>query len=179
MHDGLVEPSPWIVRFASVVPEVARVLDVAAGGGRHTRLFLARGHPVIAVDRNIAGLAALAVHPTAEVVVHDLEQDGWPFGAERFGAVIVTNYLWRPLLPALVGAVAEDGVLLYETFGAGNERFGRPSNPDFLLREGELLEAVAGRLRVIAYECGETNTPHPAVVQRLCAAGAKAACRIS
>lgn len=179
MHDGPAEPSPWIVRFAGVVPEGARVLDVAAGGGRHARFFLARGHPIVAVDRDIAGLAALAAHPSAEIVAHDLEQDGWPFGAERFGAVVVTNYLWRPLLPALIGAVAEDGVLLYETFGVGNERFGRPSNPEFLLREGELLDAVAGRLRAMAYECGEVAAPRPAVVQRLCAAGPKAAFKIS
>lgn len=179
MHDRPIDPSPWVIRFADAVPKGARVLDVAAGGGRHAGFFLARGHPALAVDRNIAGLTALAAHPAAEIVAHDLEQDGWPFGAERFGAVIVTNYLWRPLLPSLVGAVAEDGVLLYETFGAGNERFGRPSNPDFLLREGELLDAVAGRLRVIAYECGEVAAPRPAVVQRLCAAGPKAARRIS
>jgi SAM-dependent methyltransferase len=176
-HPEIGDPSPWIARFAPLVPEGCAVLDVAAGGGRHTALFRRLGHPVVAVDRDIAGLAAAASDPHVEIVAHDLERDGWPFAGERFGAVVVTNYLWRPLLPAIVAAVAANGVLLYETFGIGHERFGRPSNPAFLLRPGELLEAVAGRLDVLAYECGETA--RPAIVQRLCALGADAPHTIS
>lgn len=176
-HPGNRDPSPWIARFAPLVPKGGTVLDVAAGGGRHTALFRRLGHPVVAVDRDIAGLAAFASDPHVEIVAHDLERDGWPFTGVCFGTVVVTNYLWRPLLPNIVATVAPNGVLLYETFGVGHERFGRPSNPAFLLRPGELLEAVTGRLDVLAYECGETN--HPAVVQRLCAVGAGAPHTIS
>jgi SAM-dependent methyltransferase len=165
--DDLPSPSAWIVRFAALVPPGGTVLDVAAGGGRHTRFFLGRAHPVAAVDKDVAGLADLAGRPDMEVVVHDLEAEGWPFGARQFSGVVVTNYLWRPLLPALVAAVAPGGALLYETFAAGNERHSRPRNPDFLLRPGELLDAVRGRLAVVAYEHGVI--PRPAVIQRIAA----------
>lgn len=160
-------PSPWIERFAPRVRAGGTVLDVAAGGGRHARLFLARGHVVTAVDRDPTRLPP---HPRLRVVAADLEDGSpWPLPGERFDAVVVTNYLWRPLLPAIVGAVAPGGVLLYETFAEGNARFGKPSNPDFLLRPGELLEAVRGRLVVAAYEHGEVTAPRPAVVQRIAA----------
>lgn len=162
-------PSAWVARFAAVVPAAAPVLDVAAGGGRHTRLFLARGHPVVALDRDVAALAALA-HPQLELLQADLESGKpFPLAGRRFGAVIVVNYLHRPLLPALVQAVADGGLLLYETFARGNEAFGRPSNPDFLLEPGELLEAVRGRLRVLAYEDLTVSLPRPAAVQRIAA----------
>jgi len=157
----------------TMVPPGAPVLDVAAGAGRHTRLFAARGHPVTAVDRDIASLRDIAGSP-AEIVQADLEDGSpCPFGARQFAAVVVTNYLHRPLFPALVDAVAPGGVLLYETFAAGNERFGKPSNPDFLLRPGELLDAVRGRLRVLAYEDLEVTEPKPAMVQRIAAINAR------
>ncbi len=163
-------PSPWMLRFAPQVPAGGTVLDVAAGSGRHARLFLARGHPVVAVDRRLDGLSDLARHPRAEIVAADLEDGSpWPFGQRRFAAVVVANYLHRPLLPLLVAAVATGGVLLYETFAQGNQRFGRPANPDFLLRPGELLRAVAGQLRTIAYEDRILRRPRPAAVQRICA----------
>jgi SAM-dependent methyltransferase len=159
--------SPWIERFAGLVPAGGDVVDVAAGAGRHARYFLARGHDVTAVDRDTS---ALEPHPRLEIVEVDLETPaGWPLADRRFGAVVVTNYLHRPLLPALVAAVAPGGAMLYETFAAGNERFGRPSNPDFLLLAGELLDAVRGQLRVVAYEDVIVDSPRPAAVQRIAA----------
>jgi SAM-dependent methyltransferase len=148
------------------------VLDVACGSGRHTRLFLARGHRVVAVDRDLSGVADLAEHARLETVEADLE-GGAPFvlGGRRFAAVVVTNYLHRPLMPALVAAVDADGLFIYETFAVGNERFGKPVNPDFLLRPGELLDAVRGRLRVIAYEDLVIDEPSPAAIQHVCAIG--------
>lgn len=158
-------PSPWVVRFAPLIPAGGTVLDLACGGGRHARFLLARGHRLTLLDRELAGVADLA--DAAELIAADLE-DGSPFplAGRHFDAVVVTNYLWRPLLPAIVAA---GDLLIYETFAAGNARFGRPSNPDFLLRPGELLTAVAGRMRVIAYEDIEVAEPRPAMVQRLCA----------
>jgi len=136
------------------------VLDVAAGAGRHARFFAARGLEVVALDRQAASI------PGVEFVVADLEDGSpWPLAGRRFGAIVVTNYLHRPLFPVLAGALDEGGVLIYETFMIGNERFGRPSNPNFLLRPGELLEAFAS-LTPLAFEQGETGR---AVIQRICA----------
>lgn len=160
-------PSPWIARFAALVPSGGTILDVAAGAGRHTRFFLERGHHVVAMDRDLSGLAGAAQGQRIELVPRDMEALGWPFGARQFAGVVVTNYLWRPLLPAIVAAVAPGGVLLYETFAVGNERYGRPRNPNFLLRAGELLDAVHGHLTVVAYEHGTTK--RPAVIQRIAA----------
>lgn len=167
---GASAPSPWVVRFAPLIPPGGPVLDLAAGGGRHTRFFLARGATVVAVDRDTTPLDDLAADTRLERITADLESGApWPLGDRRFAGVIVTNYLHRPLLPTLVGAVAPGGALIYETFAAGNERFGKPSNPAFLLRPGELLEAVRGRLRVVAYEDLEIRDPRPAMVQRIAA----------
>lgn len=170
MSDGPIEISLWIKRFAELISAGGAVLDLACGGGRHSRFLLSRGHRVLAVDRDTTGLGDLAGSPGLEIMTVDLE-DGrsWPLGNRRFAGVIVTNYLCRPLLPALVGAVAAGGCLLYETFAQGNERFGRPSNLDFLLRPGELLDAVAGHLQVVAYENLEVAAPRPAMVQRIAA----------
>jgi SAM-dependent methyltransferase len=167
-----VDPSPWVVRFASLVSGRGDVLDVACGGGRHTRLFLERGHHVVAIDRDLSGVADLAEHPRLERVEADLE-DETPFAlaGRRFSAVVVTNYLHRPLMPALVAAVDADGIFIYETFAVGNERFGLPKNPDFLLHSGELLDVVRGHLRVIAYEDLVVDRPSPAAIQRICAIG--------
>jgi SAM-dependent methyltransferase len=163
----LPPPSPWIERFAWLVPAGGSVLDLACGEGRHLRLFRRLGHPVVALDRD---LARVAPDPEVERIEADLE-DGSPFPLHerRFAGVVVTNYLWRPLLPAIVAAVAPGGCLLYETFALGNERFGKPSNPDFLLRPGELLDAVKNKLRVVAYEDLIESEPRPAARQRIAA----------
>ncbi|MGH6961771.1 MAG: class I SAM-dependent methyltransferase, partial [Dongiaceae bacterium] len=153
MCHGPSEPSAWVRRFADRIPASGRVLDLAAGGGRHTRLMVALGHPVTAIDRDLSGIADLLHNPAVLQIGSDIEERGWPLPAgHQFAGVIVTNYLHRPLLPALVAAVASGGCLIYETFAVGNERLGRPTNPDFLLRPGELLEAVRGQLTVVAYE---------------------------
>lgn len=161
--------SEWVVRFAPLVTPLGSVLDVACGNGRHTRLFLTRGHEVVAVDIDLSKAADLEASPRVRLIEADIEQHPWPLSGARFNAVVVTNYLHRPLLDRLVQAVAPEGVLIYETYARGNERWGRPSNPDFLLRPGELLELVRGRLRVVAYEDVTVTKPHPAAVQRICA----------
>lgn len=164
-------PSPWITRHAHLVAAAGQVLDLAAGSGRHTRYFNALGHPVLAIDRDITGLADLRSTPGIEIIALDLEiGDAWPLPDRHFAAIIVTNYLHRALLPHLGGALQPGGMLIYETFALGNERFGRPSNPDFLLQPGELLEvARAANLTVLAYEHGEVSQPKPAVIQHIVA----------
>lgn len=162
-------PSPWVARFAPLVPAAGTVLDVAAGGGRHATLFLERGHPVVAVDRSVEGLTALSGHPALGIVAADLEADPWPFGGRFFAGIVVTNYLHRPLLPILAESLLPGGVLIYETFAIGNERFGKPSNPDFLLRPNELIDAFAPTLTILAYDHGEVEVPRPAVIQRIAA----------
>ena len=164
-------PSAWVRRFTPLIQPGGRVLDLAAGAGRHTRLLIDMGFRVTAVDRDIAGLRALA-GDKCEIRAIDLEAGAAesalaPLGRDYDG-VVVTNYLHRPLLAPIAAAVAPNGVLIYETFAIGNERFGRPRNPDFLLRAGELLEAFA-RLTVIAFEEGEVTRPRPAVIQRIAA----------
>ena len=165
----LQTPSPWVARWAALVPAGAEVLDLACGHGRHARLLAARGCRVLAVDRDAAALASLADVAGVVTLRADLEGAPWPFPPARFAAVVVTNYLHRPLFEPLVGALAPGGVLVYETFMLGNERFGKPSNPEFLLRPGELLEVVRARLEVVAFEQGRVETPRPAMVQRICA----------
>lgn len=146
------------------------MLDVACGAGRHSRYFLARGCAVTAVDRDVSRVRDLAGRPRFELVQANLEDGSpWPFPGRRFDAVIVTNYLHRPLLPLLIASLAAGGVLIYETFAEGNERLGRPRNPAHLLKAGELLEAVRGKLEVVAYEMAEISDPIPAVMQRICA----------
>lgn len=169
-HAHLDTPSPWVCRWAPLVPAGGRVLDLASGGGRHARYFAHRGHVVEAVDRDAAALIGLAQVPNVTTRVADLEGAAWPYEGERFAAIVVANYLHRPLFPLLLAALADPGVLIYETFAEGNERFGRPGNPDFLLKRGELLEIVRGRLTVVAYEDVYVDDPKPAMVQRLCAA---------
>lgn len=161
------EPSPWIVRHAHLIAPGGSVLDVACGGGRHVRWLRSRGHRLFAVDRNAGVVEAL--RDVADVLVADLESGPWPYAGQEFDAVVVTNYLWRPLLPRIVAAVAPGGVLLYETFALGQASIGRPSNPEFLLRPGELLDAARPALRVLAYEDGHVEGPRPAYVQRVVA----------
>jgi SAM-dependent methyltransferase len=166
---ALQAPSPWIVRWASLIAPGADVLDLACGTGRHARYLSARGCAVVAVDRDPDAIATLATVTGVFTRVADLEGGPWPFAPASFDAVVVANYLHRPLFGPILDALRPGGMLLYETFMRGNERFGRPSNPDFLLRPSELLEVVRGRLEVVAFEQGETAAPRAAVVQRICA----------
>jgi SAM-dependent methyltransferase len=162
-HVPTEEASAWVRRWAPLV-ERGPVLDVACGAGRHARLFAARGLEVVAVDRENQ------VFPESIRFVRADLEDGspWPFAGQRFGAIVVTNYLHRPLLPRLAESLDDGGVLIYETFMIGNEKFGRPSNPEFLLRPAELLEAFRG-LAVAGFEQGRVERPKQAVIQRLCA----------
>ncbi len=170
-HDASM-PSPWVVRWAPSIRAGGLVLDVASGSGRHARWLATRGHMVDAVDRDSTAMDALAGVPGVRALCADIESSAWPYLPGLYAGVVVTNYLHRPLFPALLDSLAPHGVLIYETFALGNERFGRPANPDFLLRPGELLEIVRARLRVVAYEDIQIDVPKPALIQRVCAVAA-------
>lgn len=173
--------SPWVARWRAQLQPGMTALDLACGAGRHTRWLSAAGLHVCAVDRDPVALSALAdlaerqrqaADPAAtghiEVLAADLENAPWPLAGRRFDVVLVTHYLWRPLLAQIVASVAPGGWLIYETFAHGQEQLGRPRNPDFLLQPGELLEAVRGRLQVVAFEDGQLAEP-PRCVQRITA----------
>jgi len=167
---GLAEPSGWVMRFVDLIPAGARVLDLACGRGRHARFLAERGCHVIAADRDEGALEVLSEIPGVVTCHLDLEDGSpWPWAAGAFDVVLVCNYLFRPAFGRLGDLVAEGGLLIYETFMQGNERFGRPSNPDFLLAPGELMEKTADRFVPLAFEQGEVGVPASAVVQRLCA----------
>ncbi|MDE1183950.1 SAM-dependent methyltransferase [Paraburkholderia sp.] len=191
---GTGDASRWVQRWSHLVAPGGAVLDVASGAGRHARWFASRGHPVTALDRDAAALAAMADDPRITTRIADLENAPWPLpglasvtpstassaqehdtvkgqkdAETKFAAVIVTNYLHRPLFPQLLAALAPGGVLIYETFAQGNERVGKPSNPAFLLAPGELLDVVRPALRVIAFQDGFLAQPRPAYIQRICA----------
>ncbi|VVD95837.1 SAM-dependent methyltransferase [Pandoraea communis] len=170
MH-GVGAPSPWLVRWAHLIPSGARALDLACGHGRHARWLAARGAQVTAVDRDEVALATMSMLANVTTLVADLEGAPWPLAeGTTFDAVVVTNYLHRPLLSRIAASVAPGGVLIYETFAQGNERYGKPSNPLFLLAPGELLDtARTADLRVVAFEDVTLPAPRAACVQRLCA----------
>jgi SAM-dependent methyltransferase len=159
------------VRYAGLIAPGARVLDLAAGHGRHAVFFAGRGARVLAVDRDAGALATYASTPGVETRVVDLEAGRWPFEAQRFDAIVAIHYLHRPLLKHILNALKDDGVVLYETFAVGNEAYGKPTNPDFLLVPGELLELARGELTVVAFEQGLAAGECAAVVQRLAAVG--------
>ncbi len=162
------EPSPWVSRFTPLVVSGGRVLDLACGKGRHTRHFAGLGYQVEAVDGDAEALAGLAGVRGVTTRRADLEAGPWPYYGHAFDGIVVTNFLHRPLLPNLLAALGENGILIYETFMVGNERLGKPENPAYLLRSGELLELVRKRFTVIAFEQGEVASPRAAVVQRIC-----------
>jgi SAM-dependent methyltransferase len=162
-------PSPWVVRFSSLIAPGGAVLDLAAGGGRHARYLASQGYQVEAVDRDEVALASLSDVPGITTRKADLEGQGWPYFGRAFDAVVVSNYLYRPLMPQILSLLDQGGVLIYETFMVGNERLGKPENPAYLLRKGELLEVVKGRLQVVAFEQGRVDAPKPAMIQRICA----------
>lgn len=151
-----MEPSSWIVRFAPLLPAGGTVLDLACGSGRHLRWLAAQGFEVTGVDRDEAAVAPL--RDIAEILVADVEGGPWPLAGRRFDGIVVTNYLWRALFPTIRAALADGGVLLYETFAHGQHLVGKPSRPEFLLQPGELLQLCAG-LRIVAYEDGFENGP--------------------
>ena len=169
-HSAALAASPWVERFAPALAAGGSVLDLACGGGRHGRLLLARGHPVTLLDRDITGVADLATCESAEIIQADLEDGSpWPLGQRVFDAVVITNYLHRPLFANILACIAPDGALIYETFAVGNERFGQPRNPAFLLRPGELREWLEPELEILACEQLTVEQPRPGVVQRIAA----------
>lgn len=173
MHDALhtasATPSSWMMRFAPLIAAGGEVLDYACGSGRHARWLAQRGFRVDAVDRDGIALQLLQGLPKIHTREADLEGETWPFEGCQFDAIVVTNYLYRPRFPQLLKLLRPGGVLIYETFMLGNARFGKPSNPEFLLRPNELLERLVGDWTIVAFEQGEVQTPRPAVMQRICA----------
>jgi len=162
-------PSPWLLRWAPLIPPAGEVLDLACGGGRHARFLAQQGHVVDAVDRDAEALALLAGVAGVRPLRADLEGAPWPYPDRAWDGIVVANYLHRPLFPSLLASLRPGGVLIYETFMVGNERWGRPSNPVFLLQPNELLTAFGADLALAAFEQGEVGQPKPAVVQRICA----------
>ncbi|MDB5741902.1 MAG: methyltransferase type 11 [Polaromonas sp.] len=169
---GAEQPSPWVQRWSHLVEPRGTVLDVACGNGRHARWFYERNHPVALVDRSQSAIDSIAIPAHAcEAVVADIENGPWPFAGRQFAAVVVTHYLWRPLMPTLLDSLAAGGVLIYETFTQGNDTVGKPSRPDFLLRPAELLD-VCRHLRIVAFEDGFLDGPAgraPRFIQRIAA----------
>lgn len=168
-HRELNPPSSWVCRFAAYIRTGGEVLDVACGGGRHARYLAGLGYRVEAVDRDSGALREFADCAGVTTLTYDLEVAAWPYAGRQFDGIVVTNYLHRPLFSSLLAAVAPGGVMIYETFALGNERYGRPRNPEFLLKPGELLKLAHGHLEVIAYENLAVDVPRPALVQRICA----------
>jgi SAM-dependent methyltransferase len=169
LNDTPSPPSPWVKRFAHLLRPQGTVLDVACGSGRHVRWLAAQGFKVTGVDRDAA--ATLPLHDCAEIIHADIEAGPWPLAGRAFDAVVVTNYLWRPLWPHLLAALADGGVLIYETFADGQQHIGRPSRAEFLLQPGELLRLCDG-LRVVAFEDGVDSsaaTANRRVLQRVVA----------
>ena len=148
-------PAPWFTRHASLVAAGARLLDVACGSGRHARLFAERGVQVTAVDRDAVALQSLTGVDGVAIEHRDIEREAWPYTPNSFDAMIVCNYLWRPNFDALLATLKPGGVLLYETFMDGNERYGKPSRPDFLLRSNELIARAHPAFRVVAFAEGD------------------------
>lgn len=169
---GNEPPSRWVQRWSHLVAPGGVVLDVACGYGRHARWFHERKHPLALVDRSQAAIESIAIPATScEAVVADIENGPWPFAGRQFDAVVVTNYLWRPLMPTLLQSLASGGVLIYETFTEGNETVGKPSRPEFLLHAGELLD-ICRNLRIVAFEDGFHEGPlgqAPRFIQRIAA----------
>lgn len=161
-------PSPWVVRYAERVPE-GPVLDLACGGGRNGRYFLSAGRRVTFLDRDVSGLADLSANKSAAIMAYDLESGlPWPFSEAQFSGIIVVNYLYRPLLRHLSHSLSTGGLLIYQTFAQGNEKYGRPRNPEFLLAPDELLNTFGATMEVIDFQQGFMPEPDR-IVQSLCA----------
>lgn len=168
--DSLLRPSEWVEQFIPFLKNRSEILDLACGSGRHTRLLANNGHKVTAVDVNPQSLKKLSEVPGVEIICADLEKDRWPFASSRkFDGVVVTNYLHRPIMANILKSLNNRGILIYETFMVGNERYGKPSNPEFLLKPNELIEYFGRDLKVIKYEAGVISRQREAVIQRICA----------
>jgi len=168
-HAGIEQVSPWVRRYAALIPKEGQVLDLACGSGRHSAFLSQVGYSLLAVDKNIQVVEGLGI-PGLIVQQADLELADWPLLGKQFAGIVVTNYLFRPHLDQLPKMLIDGGVLIYETFAQGNARFGKPSNPNFLLKPGELLDLAAQNgLKVIGYEDIYVELPKPAMIQRLCA----------
>lgn len=168
-HDAISNASPWVRRFSPLIPKGGLVLDLACGSGRHSEWLANLGYRVLAVDQDVSAVQSLN-SPLIVTNCCDLEQADWPLKGLSFNAIVVTNYLYRPHLGQLPKMLQDGGILIYETFALGNEQFGKPSNPNFLLNPGELLTFSASNgLKVLAYEDIYADEPKPAMVQRLCA----------
>lgn len=166
----ILPPSPWVVRHAGRFPKTGEILDLACGSGRHARYLAGLGYALVAVDRDAEAISGLQGVAGIRAVQLDLEGAAWLLAGRQFAGIVVTNYLWRPRLPDLLALLAPGGVLIYETFMLGNETYGKPSNPDFLLRPGELREvAKAAGLREIEFVEGYVDRPKPAMRQAICA----------
>ncbi|HZV98407.1 MAG TPA: class I SAM-dependent methyltransferase [Methylophilaceae bacterium] len=168
-HHQEQTPSAWVCRHAGLIRPGGRVLDVAAGSGRNTCWLAGLGLQVEAVDRDEAALHSMLGIANIQTRVADLENSAWPYAGEKFDAIVVCRYLYRPLLPLLAQCLAPQGVLIYETFMLGHEAYGRPQNPDFLLKPNELLEVFMPVLKPVAFEQGLIREPQAAVIQRICA----------
>jgi SAM-dependent methyltransferase len=172
MASNLSCPSLWIVQHAALAPSGGRVVDVACGAGRNGRHFWKRGHPTVFLDIDCTKVNDLTGADDVDIREVDLESElppQWLFTPATLDVVVATNYLWRPLMPALINSIAPGGMFLYETFAIGNEAFGRPKNPKFLLKAGELLEMVRGKLRVVAFGQETRTDPNPAIIQHIAA----------
>ena len=163
------KPSPWIVKYSWLIRRAGRVLDLACGSGRHAIWLAEQGYRVDAIDRDARAVSSMMGIDNINVVIVDLEAGHWPYSEQKYDGLIVSRYLHRPLLRTLAALLNPGGVLIYETFMAGNEQYGKPSNPDFLLLPNELVEIYAPVLNIISFEQGEEKTPRPAVMQRICA----------
>jgi SAM-dependent methyltransferase len=162
------KPSAWLCRFASLIKPQGNVLDIACGAGRNARWLALQGYVVEAVDRDEAALAGMQGWQNITTRVADLEDAPWPYAGRKFDAIVVCRYLHRPLLPLLLQSLAVQGVLIYETFMQGQEAYGRPQTPDFLLKPDELLQNFMSKSRLVAFEQGLVTEPQAAVMQRIC-----------
>ena len=168
-HATLTEPAEWVRHYSGIICRGGTVLDLACGAGRHTRMLLERGKIVTALDRDTSQIVDLSETRNLKIVEHDLEGSAaWPFGSRVFDGIVVVNYLFRPLFPMIIDALAGNGVLIYQTFAIGNEKYGHPRNPNYLLAKNELLDAFGKELNVVKFNQGYIGRPSPAIVQRIC-----------